>query len=318
MTLVAAEGPLLEQILDASYPLWNDGLTRPAYGRWWEAQLRTPWGRTHLHRYALVDENRVLASAKQYDFDGVLDGREVRVMGIGAVFTQPEARGRGHARSLVEQMLEAGTRKGYDAGLVFSEIGVGYYAALGFEAIDLREKHLIVSEKPGAPATLVRAGDDRDFAAIAALGREGAARFRFHLSRDVELIQYSIVKRRLLAGLGAHGARELHFFVAEEGISAVAYVVISVRPGEWTLEECGDRDPSGARVGAILQVLLAGDPSEKRPTIRGLLPAGFTPPQVVVADERLAAPAMMIRPLGSFALPKLEAADVLFWHSDVF
>ena len=50
------------------------------------------------------------------------------------------------------------------------------------------------------------------------------------------------------------------FFVAEEGASAVAYVVLNVNANGWTLEEAGDRDPAGARLGAMLQVLLAREP----------------------------------------------------------
>jgi hypothetical protein len=45
------------------------------------------------------------------------------------------------------------------------------------------------------------------------------------LDRDLELVQYAIAKKRLLAGLGPAGARELWCFIAEEGASAVAYVV---------------------------------------------------------------------------------------------
>ena len=33
------------------------------------------------------------------------------------------------------------------------------------------------------------------------------------------------------------------------------YVVISVVGETWTIEDCGDRDASGARVGALLQAL---------------------------------------------------------------
>jgi hypothetical protein len=54
--------------------------------------------------------------------------------------------------------------------------------------------------------------------------------------------------------------RQLHFFIAEEGITAAAYVVISIVGRTWTIEECGNRDPSGARVGAILQPLIAREP----------------------------------------------------------
>jgi hypothetical protein len=37
--------------------------------------------------------------------------------------------------------------------------------------------------------------------------------------------------------------RQIEFFVAEEGASAVAYVVLNVNAHGWTLEEAGDRDP---------------------------------------------------------------------------
>ena len=77
-------------------------------------------------------------------------------------------------------------------------------------------------------------------------GAGQASSFRFHLDRDVDFVQYAITKKRLLAG-SAGQARQLHFFIAEEGITAAAYVVVSIIGRMWTLEECGDRDPSGAR-----------------------------------------------------------------------
>jgi hypothetical protein len=120
--------------------------------------------------------------------------------------------------------------------------------------------------------TLVRGGEDRDLAAIVAMGQARAIRYRFHLERDVDLVKYAITGKRLLAGLGTAGARQLQFVIAEEGITAAAYAVISVVEGSWTIEECGDRDASGARVGAILQALIAREPVERRPVIRGWLP----------------------------------------------
>ena len=56
-------------------------------------------------------------------------------------------------------------------------------------------------------------------------------------------------------GSARRGSRQVEFFVAEEGASAVAYVVLSENANGWTLEEAGDRDPAGARLGAMLQVL---------------------------------------------------------------
>jgi hypothetical protein len=48
-------------------------------------------------------------------------------------------------------------------------------------------------------------------------------------------VHRAITKKRLLAGLGAGRTRQLHFFIAEEGITAAAYVVISIVGGTWTI-----------------------------------------------------------------------------------
>jgi hypothetical protein len=86
--------------------------------------------------------------------------------------------------------------------------------------------------------TLVRGGEDRDLGAIAAMGQVRADHVRFHLDRDVDLVKYAITRKRLLAGLGSAGVRQLEFVIAEEGITAAAYVVISVVGETWTIEEC--------------------------------------------------------------------------------
>ena len=86
---------------------------------------------------------------------------------------------------------------------------------------------------------------------------------------------------------------------AEEGITAAAYVVVSIVGGTWTIEECGDRDPSGARVGAILQALIAREPAERRSTIRAWLPRGFVPPQVTIVSAKPSTEVVMVRALGS-------------------
>jgi hypothetical protein len=167
--------------------------------------------------------------------------------------------------------------------------------------------------------TLIRGGEERDLAAIVAMGQVRASAFRFHLDRDVDFVQYAITKNRLLAGLGQAGARQLHFFIAEEGITAAAYVVISIVGRTWTIEECGDRDPSGARVGAILQALIAREPVERRPTIRAWLPRGFVPPQVTIVSAKPSTDVLMVRSLGSMVVqPRLSGDDVLYWRSDIF
>src|ERR1041385_2368707 len=190
--LVPAEGPILAQILASTFEIWNEGLDRSAYQRYYGAQLATPWGRERLSRTALVDGATALASAKEYRFDAVLDGRAIRVVGIGAVFTQPAHRGRGHARALLERLLDRAGHDGVDLALLFSEIPPAYYARLGFVPVETTQYELrvIEDERRGAPATLVRAGDDRDLADIAAMGTVRAQPFRFHLARDRDLVHF--------------------------------------------------------------------------------------------------------------------------------
>jgi len=320
--LVDANRADLTGILDATHEIWNEGLDRQAYSRYYTAQLATAWGKGRLSRTALVEEGSVLASAKEYRFDAVLDDRPIRVIGIGAVFTQPLHRRRGHARDLLERLLERAAADGFDLALLFSEIDPDYYARLGFSRVETRELLLRVKEdnRRGAPATLVRAGEDRDLADIAAMNAIRAEPFRFHLNRDRDWIHYSIAKRRLLAGLGPAGLREVQFFVVEEGASAVAYVVILARGDEWVIDQVGDRDPSGARVGAILQTMIARDPAERRPVIKAWLPADFLPPQVEIVSESRPRDVMMIKPLTINGTPQtpLAARDVLYWHGDLF
>src|SRR5580765_1922402 len=316
--LVAAEGPILDRILNDTYQIWHDRLSRHAYGRFYAAQVATTWGRGHLQRLALMDGDAVLASAKLYTLEATLDGRPITIAGIGAVFTAPAARGRGAARELIDQLLERAAADGADLALLFSEIGPEYYARLGFEAIATTDRQLRVTESTryGAPMTMVRGGDDRDFADIVAQGRTRSEPYRFHLNRDRDLVHFAIAKKRLFAGLSAPGLRATHFLIAEEGASAVAYVVLSARGNAWTLEEVGDRDPAGARAGAILQALIARDPAEKRPAIGAWLPENFLPPQVTIIGEKPSAEVMMIKPLsdrGRLTLP-LAPSDVIYWR----
>ena len=137
MRLVVAEGPVLDEIIDATYPLWNEGLTREGYARWNAAQLKTAWAKDHLCRFALVDDDgRWVASAKRYLWPMRLDGAEGTMCGLGAVFTRPDARGRGYGALIVNELIARAREEGASVAGLFSEIGDRYYGRLGFEVVD--------------------------------------------------------------------------------------------------------------------------------------------------------------------------------------
>lgn len=326
--LVRAEGALHEQILDQTHRLWHDGLTRERYGQYNKAQMRTAWGARHLSRLALVEGDRLLASAKRYDLRVTLDGLPLTAVGIGAVFTPPELRGRGYGQRIVNVLIEQARTDGAALALLFSEIGPAYYERLGFAAVPLDTCTLTVRQVDGAPAVHTRTGDDRDLPILADIHASRAAGYRFSLQYDAAWLQFAIARRRLLCGLGTPGVREIELLVAEEGGRPAAWVLLHVerskRGGEaverWTLESCGDRDPSGARVGGLLQALLARAPGRPRPDLRAWWPRGFEPPQVTRRTLGPSSITMMVRPLREdISLePPLDAASTLYWHADAF
>jgi len=317
--VVPATGAVLEQVLTDTFPLWNDGLSRENYGKAWAAQLKTPWGQHHLDRVALVDGPHVLSSAKRYDLSLRIDGRIRRVLGIGAVFTATAHRGRGCARELLTRMLDTAVTEGQEFAMLFSEIAPAFYERLDFVPVPLVESALDVDQKRGgAPAMLVRSGDDKDLPAIMEMSAARVAGARLAVNRSEDFIRFSITRRRLQSGLAPIGRRETEYLVVEEGHQAVAYMVVTVEDGRWMIEDAGDRDPSGARLGAMLQVMLARLPGERLPEIKCWWPQALVPPQVKIAAASPTQEVLMIRPLRDriLPLPPLAAAEVVYWHSD--
>jgi GNAT superfamily N-acetyltransferase len=319
--VVPATGELLERILDETFPVWGEGLDRKSYGNYNRAQLATPWGATHLTRVALVDGRRLLATAKRYDLAGRLDGQPVRMLGLGAVFTPEAERGHGHARTLLRLMLDDAAAEGFGLALLFSEIDPRYYEHLGFRRLPVNQVTVAVrpGTRKGAPMIPMRSGDFGDLASLAQMNAARSAGHRFSLIRDADYIRHAITKKRLLAACGRPGHRTVEFFVVEEGGRAAAYTVL-LELGEFAIiTECGDRDPAGSRVGALLQAVLARD-QDRRIRLRAWWPTSFLPPQTDIVAHEVAPVTMMVRPLGRevWPAPALTASDILWWHADAF
>jgi GNAT superfamily N-acetyltransferase len=316
--LLQADSARFEEILDGTYAIWGEGLSRYAYGAWNRAQMSTEWGRTRLRRLALLENDTLLASAKRYDLSAIVDGANVPVLGIGAVFTPEPLRGRGHARALIELMVQEARARGCHYALLFSEIGAPYYEAMGFRVVPRHLVSIDVQPMAGSPMTFVRSGETTDLPAIAEISRRYAAGSAFALDRSWPFLAFVFARRRLLAGLDPTGERHVEFFVAEEGHRPVAYVFVTRGPRGAVLEECGDLDPSGARIGAIVQVLAARHPTEPPVRLTGWLPASIQPPQLLLNRSVAAPEIMMIRPLLDVDSSSQAPASAAYWQTDVF
>jgi GNAT superfamily N-acetyltransferase len=321
VSLLQATGALLEQILDETHPLWGEGLDRDAYGRYNLAQQSTTWGTAHLRRVALTDGARLLATAKRYDLRVRLDGRELGLMGIGAVYTPARLRGRGHATELIRQMLQSAADEGLGLAALFSEIDPRYYERLGFLRLPINQVALGARAvtRPGAPAIPMRSGTFADLPAIAGMNAMQSEHARFALTRSADYARQAITKKRLLAACGRPGHRQVEFFVVEEGGGAAAYIVLLQAGDFWMVTECGDRDPSGARVGAMLLALLARE-AGREIRLRAWLPPAFLPPQLEILARETPPITMMLRPLGRQTRPDppLGPGDIVWWHADAF
>jgi hypothetical protein len=320
--VVQAVGATLERVVATIPPTARRGLSDAAFIKYDKAQAGTVWALRHRRRFALLAGGDLLASAERYDLTGSLDGRPVTICGIAAGPNRAADDGDwASVLALETQLIEQAAGSGVDLALLFRTSNASPLPADGCELLPTTAVELTVAEpaRHGAPMVLVRSGETRDLAAIAAMGRVRASGYRFHLDRDVDLIAHAITRNRLLAGLAPPGVRRLEFVIAEEGITAAAYLVMRVVGGVWTILECGDRDPTGARLGALLQALIAREPAESRPVIRGWLPPGFRPPQVRIAATPAAAPSLCGRPLSSHIQGlRWAASDVLYWLNDVY
>jgi hypothetical protein len=305
---------MLPGILSARRATAPSGLSSRGHTQLHTALKKTSWGQRSQRTYASVSGSTVLASAERYDMHGLRNGRPCPIVAIGSVCCEASARGAAAAQDLVRTLTDDADS---EVALLFPSPDIADLEVGGFEAMPRTDiiVQVIEDTRRGAPMTTVRGGELRDLPAIAAMGRTRAEGFRLCLERPPDFIEYVMIRQRLLSGLGAAHARQLQFFIAEEGITAAAYVAITAEAGTWTIEECGDRDPTGARVGALLQALIAREPSLARPTIRASLPSTFLPPQLTAVSTQ-PSPAV-IRLAMRRSVATLGPDDVLYSPNDV-
>src|SRR5205814_5809952 len=130
-----------------------------------------------------------------------LDGRDARALGIGAVFTPKSLRGRGHGAAIIRALEDAARTDGARVALLFSEIGSAFYEKLGFATVPVETVDIDVAQRAGAPAVLMRSGEDRDAEHVAAMHEARAAGGRLALLPDADQVVYSVAKKRLFVGL---------------------------------------------------------------------------------------------------------------------
>jgi GNAT superfamily N-acetyltransferase len=126
-------------VLPHTHAMWGATLPYDLYAARTLDLAKSAFGRTSFRTYVFAeDERQPLASFKWYERRARLQQRELRAMGIGAVFTPPEQRGRGYASAMLAMALDLARSEGIDFAFLFSDIHPQFYKTLGFAELPSR------------------------------------------------------------------------------------------------------------------------------------------------------------------------------------
>ena len=259
-SLVEADDARIAEIYRESHSLWGAGLSLEGYLEFWAELRDTPWARRHYRHLAWVDESGVLLSSfKRYRPALRMDGVVTSAMGIGAVFTPADRRGEGNARRMIEAALASA--QGQDgAAVLFTDIGVEYYAEMGFRPLPATESWgTIPRPSPSPPGVIEEAIHLRpmtrdDLPVVAACHAACTAVRRLAFLRDVEQWDYLLVRAegyyRRFDGTDLSG----RYRVAVRAGQVVGYLVAVDSPGQWVLREVGAANGDLDLAEAILRI----------------------------------------------------------------
>ncbi|HTO97014.1 MAG TPA: GNAT family N-acetyltransferase [Myxococcales bacterium] len=233
-------------------PLWGGGLSEERFQSFQRRLADAPEAKDRYRLLGWFPDGSFTAAMKAYDLQASFAGRSLRVLGIGAVFTPPPLRRRGHAASMLRAAMKEYGSRGAHAAVLFSDIGVGYYERLGYRALESRECTVDFQALPRAPGATRPAmtGDEPMMSRLFAQSRTD--RRTFALSRDGWTLQFQLRRLRELAR--ARGMSEPEWGVVAEGRfgEGAAMVrfgrdAVDVLDAAWNSEPARDRLLGGLR-----------------------------------------------------------------------
>ena len=244
-------------------PIWGGGLAPERFVDFQRRLADSPEAAGRYRLLGLFDGQRLLSAMKAYELGGGFASAPLRVLGIGAVFTPPELRRSGHARRMLEVAMEDYRARGFDAAMLFSDIGSGYYERLGFQVLRSDECIADASLLPrGGAAHHAQPGDEAALARVFAQSRN--AEGRLALERDGWVLRFQLRRLRELARARGVGEPEWGIHIEQPEGEAAAMLRLSrdavdVLDAGWTSEAL--RDPM---LAALREFLLRSGRSHLR------------------------------------------------------
>jgi GNAT superfamily N-acetyltransferase len=208
-------------VLPLTAALWGNGRTLDMYVAQTLEIARSPYGKRYYRTFGLFEGKLLVASMKRYERTVRIGTRQVRVMGIGAVFTPDEYRGRGYASHMIASTLDTARAEGYDLAYLFSDIHPTFYSAIGFNELPSRSIS-VRADTLSADRITVEPIGARDWTAVRACFDATQSTRAWAMERPPTV--WSWVRMRL-----AHDAEHAHGqpvqFLIRKNRSVIAYLL---------------------------------------------------------------------------------------------
>lgn len=308
----------IESVYAQSHAMWGAGLGLRDYLRMWGDLQRTAWGKRNYSLLVWIDESgEILSSMKLYRPELRIAGRTVRAAGFGAVFTPEARRRRGHAAAMLRAALAEAREWGDRLGLLFSDIGVDYYAALGFVPLPAEETWGALGSVPGPlpRGWELRPMQARDLALVRHAHDDACANRSVAVLRDAELWEFLMLRAASFFGLLDGSSLDHRYQVALHEGRFAGYLIAVRGGGAWVVREVG---ALGGELDAMTTILRLGAAEARRVGLRdvyGWFPrdlAARIPEWSLRQTPRQRAIPMMLALDADISLARLDSPEAAF------
>lgn len=293
-----------KRVLPRTASLWAHGRTFEAYVSQTLELARSEYGKKHYQTLGLREGKEIVASFKRYERIAWLRSNRLASIGIGAVFTPQEYRGRGYASAMLATALDEAKSQRFDFAFLFSDIHPQFYKAIGFAEVPSR----LISFRSDSLSNKridVEPIASRDWPGIRRVFDATQARRDWGFERGPAFWKW--MRARIEHGSEHAGGQATHL-VVRQGRSIAAYVFGQREPAHdaYVLDEFGF---AGAKERALVGPLLRAAAGDLRRITGWLLPDNVRSllPRGSVRKRKDAI--LMIAPLSSRGKQFLERAQ---------
>lgn len=292
----------VREVLPATYELWGGRRTFEKYVADFRDVAESAYGKRRPFTVGVAENGRIVCSCKNYERSLHWQNKTLRATGIGAVFTDPQYRGRGYATAMLGGLLDRERAEGRDFAYLFSDIHPAYYERLGFIALPSRVLTLRAGSLDGSPVG-AEPLEARDWTAVRQCFDALEARRPWGFKRSPLVWQFM----RQSWGIRVGSAMQPVNLIVRRSRKAIAYLIARRALPDDTLivDDFGFANDDGRAILPALLRTAAGD-------LRRV--SGWLPPPV--ARDALPRGSVKVRRSGIFMLAPLSSLGRAWWREN--